>query len=146
MAQGTDSNGEGRGTHPLSAPVFNILLALSDGEEHHGYGIAKEVRLRTGGSVKLGPGTLYGAIKRMIGQGLIVEANGEDTQDREGGEDTEQGKEHGGGAHEHSRRYYKITGAGRQAAEAEAQRLESLVSTARDRGLLPGPAPIPEEV
>ncbi|WP_047865993.1 PadR family transcriptional regulator [Rubrobacter aplysinae] len=117
----------------LSPAVFDILLALSDGEERHGYGIAREVESRTGGGVKLGPGTLYGAIKRMISQGLIVEA-----------EEQEDGRSEGSG-HEERRRYYRITGTGRQAASMEAQRLESLVSTARSRGLLPNTAPTPEE-
>ena len=58
---------------PLSQSVFHILLALADGEKH-GYGIMLEIEERTDGQVKLGPGTLYGAIKRLLTQGLIEEA------------------------------------------------------------------------
>ena len=114
---------------PLSPAVFNILLALSDGEARHGYGISKEVERRTEGTVRLGPGTLYGGIKRMISQGLIVEeaANEGEPEDAQSG-----------GGHEERRRYYRITGSGREVASAEARRLEGLVRTARDRGLLPG--------
>lgn len=115
---------------PLSPAVFNILLALSDGEARHGYGISKEVERRTGGAVRLGPGTLYGGIKRMISRGLIVE----EVADEREPEDLQAG----GVGHEERRRYYRITGSGREVASAEARRLEGLVRTARDRGLLPG--------
>lgn len=115
---------------PLSPPVFDILLALSDGEARHGYGISKEVERRTEGAVRLGPGTLYGGIRRMLSQGLIVEASGE--------EEEPEVPHVGGGAHEGRRRYYRITASGREVAAAEARRLEGLVRTARDRGLLPG--------
>jgi len=57
---------------PLSAQVFHILLALSDGD-HHGYGIMQDVEDRTSGKLRLSAGTLYGSIKRMLEQGLIVE-------------------------------------------------------------------------
>ena len=87
---------------PLSPVVFNILLALSDGEARHGYGISKEVERRTEGTVRLGPGTLYGGIKRMISQGLIVE---EADDERE-----PEGSRSGSGGHEERRRYYRITG------------------------------------
>lgn len=115
---------------PLTAAVFNILLALSDGEARHGYGISTRVERRTGGRVRLGPGTLYGGIKRMISQGLIEESGGRS----------------GGDGREESRRYYRITGFGRQVASAEAERLEGLVDTARESGLLPrrGPETTPE--
>ena len=115
---------------PLSPAVFNILLALSDGEARHGYGISKEVERRTEGTVRLGPGTLYGGIKRMISQDLIVE----EVADEREPEDSQSG----GVGHEERRRYYRITGSGREVASAEARRLEGLVRTARDRGLLPG--------
>ena len=57
---------------PLTVPVFHILLALADGEKH-GYAIMREVQTSTNGSVSMGPGTLYGAIKRLLKGGLIVE-------------------------------------------------------------------------
>ncbi|HSB17425.1 MAG TPA: PadR family transcriptional regulator, partial [Bryobacteraceae bacterium] len=59
---------------PLAPVVFEILLALADGERH-GYAIKREVARRTDGKVKLGPGTLYGAIKRVLSQGLIEESD-----------------------------------------------------------------------
>lgn len=120
---------------PLSPAVFQVLLALSDGEERHGYGISKEVEQRTDRKVRLGPGTLYGAIKRMIAQKLIVEAGASET-----GEDDSSLRD----GREERRRYYRITEAGRQVASAEAQRLEGLVSTARERGLLGGFSGSPE--
>ena len=58
---------------PLTPVVLNVLLALADGERH-GYGIMLEVRERTGGRVRLGPGTLYGAIKRLKEGGVIEES------------------------------------------------------------------------
>ena len=60
---------------PLSGPAFQILLALADGELH-GYAIMQEVDARSGGQISLGPGTLYGAIKRLLREDLIEETNG----------------------------------------------------------------------
>jgi DNA-binding PadR family transcriptional regulator len=105
---------------PLTPAVLQILLALAD-EERHGYGIMKEVEDRTGGAVRLGPGTLYGAIKRMLAEGLI-----EESDERPDPELDDQ-----------RRRYYRITDFGRRVAGAEAERLQSLVNTARARKLLP---------
>ena len=59
---------------PLSPPEFHILLAVADGEKH-GYAIMQEVAERTGGRTRLGPGTLYGAVKRLLRAGLIEEAD-----------------------------------------------------------------------
>jgi DNA-binding PadR family transcriptional regulator len=56
-------------------PEFDILLALADGDRH-GYVIMKEVAEQTGGRTRPGPGTLYGAIKRMLVQGMVEETNG----------------------------------------------------------------------
>ena len=109
---------------PLTPAVLHILLALAD-EERHGYGIMKEVEGRTGGEVRLGPGTLYGAIKRMLADGLI-EALGERPDPR---------------LDDQRRRYYRITDFGRRVAGAEAERLQDLVSTARARKLLPTSKP-----
>lgn len=104
---------------PLTEPVFQILLALAD-EDRHGYGIIQEVDGRTGGRVRLGPGTLYGAIKRLREQGLIaeVEADVEPPEDER-------------------RRYYHLTNLGREVAALEASRLENLLDTARVKRLLP---------
>ena len=100
---------------PLSPPVFHILLALADGERH-GYSIMQEIGERTGQRVKLGPGTLYGALKRMLDDGWIEELSGDGEDER--------------------RRSYRLTAAGRKVARAEAQRLEELVIAAQAKRLL----------
>ena len=105
---------------PLTPAVLHILLALAD-EERHGYGIMREVEYRTGGEVRLGPGTLYGAIKRMLADGLI-----EESDERPAPEFDDQ-----------RRRYYQITDFGRRVAGAEAARLQDLVNAAHARRLLP---------
>lgn len=106
---------------PLSPAVFHILLALAD-EERHGYGIMLEVKARTGGQVHLGPGTLYGAIKRLLEQGTIAEAD--ERPDLE--------------LNDERRRYYRLTALGRQVLSAEAARMAALVSQAQNKKLLPG--------
>jgi DNA-binding PadR family transcriptional regulator len=108
---------------PLPVSEFQILLALADGERH-GYAIMKEVERRSGGTVRLGPGTLYGSIKRMLAAALI-----EESDERPGGRDDER------------RRYYRITSLGRRVATAEARRMERLVSAARAKRLLGRPEP-----
>lgn len=105
---------------PLTEPVFHILLSLAD-DERHGYGIMQEVRDRTDGDVVLVPGTLYGAIKRMRGLGLIEEADAR--------VDPELGDER--------RRFYRITAFGERVAGAEAARLSSLAQQAARKRLLP---------
>jgi DNA-binding PadR family transcriptional regulator len=104
---------------PLTPAVLHILLALAD-EERHGYGIMKEVEGRTGGEVRLGPGTLYGSIKRMLADGLIEES---DERPDPGWDDQR-------------RRYYRITDFGRRVAGAEAERLQGLIDAARAKKLL----------
>lgn len=101
---------------PLSEAVFQVLLALAD-EDRHGYGIMREVEARTGGRVRLGPGTLYGAIKRLRRQGLVAEVGAEEGDDER-------------------RRYYRLTPFGRKVASSEARRLERLVEGARQKRLL----------
>jgi DNA-binding PadR family transcriptional regulator len=105
---------------PLSQSVFHILLALADGEKH-GYGIMLEIEQRTEGQVKLGPGTLYGAIKRLLAQGLIEEAGDFADADLD----------------DERRRYYRITDFGMRVTHAEAQRLENLVRQAQLKRMLP---------
>lgn len=107
---------------PLTPAVFYILLALSD-QERHGYGIMQEIESRTAGKIHMGPGTLYGSIKRMLADGLI-EAAGERP---EAGLDNER------------RRYYRLTGFGQRVVRAEAARLAQLVSVAQSKKLLGGP-------
>ncbi len=99
---------------PLTPAVFHILLALADGEAH-GYAIMLEVAERSSGVVKLGPGTLYGAISRLLEDGLIEESN-----ERPGPE-----------MDDSRRRYYRITPSGGAVLAAETQRLASLVRAAR---------------
>jgi DNA-binding PadR family transcriptional regulator len=119
---------EPRDMLPLRPAVVHILLALAD-EERHGYGIMREVEGRTGGETRLGPGTLYGSIKRMLADGLIEESDERPDPAMD----------------DQRRRYYRITDFGRRVAGAEAERLSGLVETARDRKLLPGCGPsLPE--
>src|SRR5215217_6030281 len=106
---------------PLTPAVLHILLALAD-EERHGYGIMREVEDRTGGVMRMGPGTLYGSIKRMLGDGLIEESDERPDPELD----------------DSRRRYYRITEFGRRVAGAEAVRLSGLVETARARKLLRG--------
>lgn len=104
---------------PLAPATFQILLTLVDGDRH-GYAIMKEVAERTEGTVRLGPGTLYGALKRLLESGLV----------EEGGEraDPELGDER--------RRYYRLTSFGLRVARAEARRLEAMVRAARSKKLI----------
>src|SRR3984957_7532478 len=110
---------------PLTPAVFHILLALAD-DERHGYGIMQEVSARTDGKVVLGPGTLYGTINRLLEAGLVEEAD--ERSDPE--------------LNEERRRYYRITGKGRDAAVTEAERLQGLVRVARAKHLIGRPRPI----
>jgi len=106
---------------PLTPAVFHILLVLADGERH-GYAIMQEVKRDTDGRVHMGPGTLYGTIKRMIAAGFI-----EETEERpDPALDDER------------RRYYRLTPAGRQVATAEAIRLANVVDLAQSKRLIGG--------
>lgn len=111
---------------PLSPPVFHILMALVD-EERHGYGIMQEVKFRTDGQVHLVPGTLYGAIKRLLQRKLI-----EETDERPDPE-----------LNDERRRYYRLTELGQRVLSAEAVRLARLVEQAQAKQLLPGWSPNP---
>ncbi len=95
---------------------FHILLALAD-EDRHGYAIMRQVESDSGGRVRLGPGTLYTAIKRLLDQGFVREV--ESLIDPE--------------LDDSRRRYYRLTARGRAAVKAEAQRLDELVHLARAR-------------
>src|SRR3989440_12711205 len=99
---------------PLTAAVFHILVTLADGEAH-GYAIMQEVARRSGGVVRLGPGTLYGAISRLLEDNLIEES--EERPDPEK-DDTR-------------RRYYRLTKWGGEVLAAETERLADLVRAAR---------------
>ena len=104
---------------PLPSAVFHILVSLAE-TDRHGYAIIQDVASRTEGEVRLGPGTLYRSIQRMLDQELI-----EETDTRPAADDDDE-----------RRRYYRITPLGRQAARAEAERLSDLVRLARATGLL----------
>jgi DNA-binding PadR family transcriptional regulator len=105
---------------PLPSSTFHILVALAD-RERHGYSIMQDVAARTNGAVKLSPGTLYGAIRRLLEGGLIEELD--ERPDPEFDDER--------------RRYYRLTRFGRDVASAEAARLAKLVSQARATGLIP---------
>ena len=98
----------------LSSVEFHVLLALFGGASH-GYAIMREVQELTSGRLRIGPGTLYTAIKRLVAARLIEECEAD--ADR--------------------RRCYRLTRKGRAAATEDAKRLSALVRTARKRGLLP---------
>jgi DNA-binding PadR family transcriptional regulator len=107
----------------LSSAAQHILLALS-AEDRHGYGIMQEVVRQSAGSYKLGPGTLYDNLEKLIEQGLVAEAHRRSSKE------------------DPRRRYYRITPHGRRVFAAEIERLESIVRAAklRLRGAKPGEA------
>lgn len=105
---------------PLTPAVLHILLALSTCERH-GYAIMKQVKADSEGKVKMGPGTLYGSIGRMIQAGLICEG------------DTKRDPE----MDDERRIYYKITGHGREVLRAELERYREVVTVAKEKRLLP---------
>lgn len=107
---------------PLTPVVLHILLALTDGERH-GYAIAQSVEIATDAQIKMGPGTLYGSIQRMLTAALIEEA----PASKRPADDDER------------RRYYRMTSFGRRTLELELQRLANVVRIARSKDLLSGP-------
>jgi DNA-binding PadR family transcriptional regulator len=100
---------------PLSPAVFSILLSLAESDKH-GYHIMKDARAPQGGGVRLGPGTLYGSLDRMMRDGLIEESGLSDDE---------------------RRRYYRLTKLGQSVLAVELERLNAAVSSARALGLLP---------
>jgi len=105
----------------LSPQAFHILIALAD-RDQHGYGIMQDVAARTGGKLRLSAGTLYGLVKRLLEDGLIVELR--ESQRPEKPQDDER------------RRYYRLTSLGRKAAKAEVNRMAELLEQARTHGLV----------
>jgi DNA-binding PadR family transcriptional regulator len=99
---------------PLTPAIAHILLALAD-EDRHGYAIMQEVARLTAGAVRMGPGTLYGTVKRMIASGLLEEADERPDPELD----------------DERRRYYRATALGRAVLEAETSRMSTLVSAAR---------------
>ena len=108
---------------PLPPATFHILMAVAD-EDRHGYAIIQDVAARTGGTLRLGAGTLYRSIQRMLEQGLLIESRERPSPE----EDDER------------RRYYRITPYGRDVARAEGRRLTQLVRLARESGFAGGRA------
>jgi DNA-binding PadR family transcriptional regulator len=101
---------------PLTPPVFHILLALAGGELH-GYGIMQDVARQTGGALQLGPGTLYGCLKRMLAAHLVEESDERPDPALD----------------DQRRRYYRMTALGKRVVRAEAQRLAGAVTAAMAR-------------
>lgn len=117
---------------PLSEQVFHVLLALVD-TDRHGYGIMRDIHERTGGAMRIGAGTLYGCLKRLLAGGLIEELDERPDPSID----------------DERRRYYRLTALGAEVVAGEARRLEELVRQARRkrvldksgaRGLRPRPA------
>jgi DNA-binding PadR family transcriptional regulator len=100
---------------PLTPAVFAILLSLAEGEKH-GYHIMKDARAPHGGGIRLGPGTLYGSLDRMMRDGLVEESGISDDE---------------------RRRYYRLTSQGHAVLGVELDRLDAAISSARSLGLLP---------
>lgn len=105
----------------ISSQAFHILIALAE-RDQHGYGIMQDVAERTGGDIRLSPGTLYGLIKRLLEDGLIVELR-----------ESQRPKDAAGNER---RRYYRLTPLGRKTAVDEMQRMTELVKQARAHGLV----------
>src|SRR5262245_13486426 len=99
---------------PLTPAVFHILVALGDGEAH-GYAIMQDVLARTDGNVRLSAGTLYGAVSRLLDEGLIEESDERPDPEMD---DTR-------------RRYYRLSDLGSRVLVGETQRLTDLVRAAR---------------
>lgn len=104
---------------PLTPAVFHVLLALAGGERH-GYAIMQEVAASTEGQIKMGPGTLYGTVKRLLEAQLIEESD-------------ERPDPH---LDDERRRYYRLTGVGERVVKAEAQRYVNIVAIARGKKLI----------
>jgi len=111
--------GNGSKKPSLTPAVFHILLALSSGELH-GYGIMKQVMADSQGKVKMGAGTLYGSLKRMLDAGLVNESAKRIDPEMD----------------DERRIYYKISSAGAEALAAELERYNSIVALARELNLL----------
>jgi DNA-binding PadR family transcriptional regulator len=107
---------------PLRTHWFHILLSLA-GEDQHGYGIMQEVLQRTDGKIRLWPATLYGTLKKLMEQGLIVESGDRPAEDLD---DTR-------------RRYYRMTPLGRRVLAAESGRLRDLLRVLEAKGALRDP-------
>jgi len=108
---------------PLPPATFHILLALASGDRH-GYGIIQDVAARTDNQLRLGAGTLYRSLQRMLEQALIAESGERPAPELD----------------DERRRYYRITPFGEAVARAEARRLSDLVRMAQESGFATGRA------
>jgi len=104
---------------PLTPAVFHVLLALAGGERH-GYAIMQEVMQSTEGQIKMGPGTLYGTVKRLLEAQLIEESDNRPDPHLD----------------DERRRYYRLTGVGEQVVRAEARRYADIVAIARGKKVI----------
>jgi DNA-binding PadR family transcriptional regulator len=104
---------------PLTPAVFHVLLALADGERH-GYAIMQSVADTTEGRISMGPGTLYGTLKRLLEAELIEESDSRPDPELD----------------DDRRRYYRLSGLGQRVVGAESRRYAALVRVARSKGLL----------
>jgi DNA-binding PadR family transcriptional regulator len=111
------------GMLPLTPAVFHILLALSEGERH-GYAIMQEVAESTNRQINMGPGTLYGTIKRLLEAGWIEESD----------------RRPDAKVDDERRRYYRLTGLGLRVVEAEARRYNEMAKLVRRKRLVGKPA------
>ena len=100
---------------PLTPAVLAILLGLAEGDKH-GYAIMKDARTPQGSGVRMGPGTLYGTLDRLMRDGLVEETGFTDDE---------------------RRRYYRLTSGGRMVLAGELQRLDAAITAAKSLGLLP---------
>jgi len=108
---------------PLTPAVFYVLFALAEGEKH-GYAIMQETEKLSGGKFRMGPGTLYTTLQRLLDLGLIEELHAKTSADADG----------------RGRRYYRLAGSGKALLETELARMDSVVRLARRRKLVPGTA------
>ena len=105
---------------PLTPGMFQVLIALADGEKH-GYAIIKEVARRTGGEIALSAGTLYTIVRRFVQEGVIAESASRPDPALD----------------DERRRYYRLTDFGRDVARAEGRRMETALGMARAKQLIP---------
>jgi len=103
---------------PLTPAIFHILLALAD-DERHGYSIMQHVAETTDGQIKMGPGTLYGTIKRLLASKLVEESDERPDPKLD----------------DERRRYYRLTPWGRRVLAAEVSRYSKMVKVARAVGV-----------
>lgn len=109
---------------PLTPGMFQVLIALADGEKH-GYAVIKEVSRRTGGEISFSAGTLYTIIRRFVQEGVVAESDARPDPALD----------------DERRRYYRLTDFGRDVARAEARRMETALGMARAKNLIPRTRP-----